>query len=219
MDCRYCNQLCVKAGLRKNGMQKYFCKGCHRYQQLTYRSNACHTETTSDIRKLLVEGVGIRSIARILQISTTTVIRRIRQLARKISKPFSLLKGRIYELDELWTFVGSKHSEVWITYSIDRESKSIMDFKVGQRTKENIQQVTETVLSLDPLRVCTDGLITYRTLIPETIHRVGLPNTRHIERFNLTLRTHLKRLNRKTICFSKSKEMLEACLKIFFWGA
>ncbi|MDL2326931.1 IS1 family transposase [Bacteroidales bacterium OttesenSCG-928-A14] len=32
---------------------------------------------------------------------------------------------------------------------------------------------------------------------------------------NLTLRTHLKRLSRKTICFTRSVEMLSSCLKLY----
>jgi insertion element IS1 protein InsB len=71
---------------------------------------------------------------------------------------------------------------------------------------------------MNPKKICTDVLNIYKTLVPERLHKVGLPNTRHIERFNLNLRTHLKRLSRKTICFSKSKELLEACLKIYFWS-
>ncbi|WP_188464902.1 IS1 family transposase [Marivirga lumbricoides] len=39
-----------------------------------------------------------------------------------------------------------------------------------------------------------------------------------MERKNLSLRTHLKRLNTRSICFSKSKVMLIACLTIYFWG-
>lgn len=55
-------------------------------------------------------------------------------------------------------------------------------------------------------------------LIPETIHQTGRNRTNKIERMNLTLRTHLKRLNRKTICFSKSEEMLNSSLSIYFWS-
>jgi IS1 family transposase len=35
---------------------------------------------------------------------------------------------------------------------------------------------------------------------------------------NLLVRTHLKRLNRKTICFSRSLTVLMAVLRIYFWG-
>lgn len=64
--------------------------------------------------------------------------------------------------------------------------------------------------------VYTDKLKSYQSLIPSAIHKVIRFGTNHIERTNLTLRTHLKRLNRKTICFSKSEVMLKAVLNIYF---
>ncbi len=103
-------------------------------------------------------------------------------------------------------------------YALDRESKSVVDFRVGARTKFNLSSITDSTLLTLPKKICTDGLNIYKSLVPEGLHKVGLPNTRHIERFNLNLRTHLKRLSRKTICFSKSKELLEACLRIYFWS-
>jgi IS1 family transposase len=41
-------------------------------------------------------------------------------------------------MDELWTFVGNKKNETWISYMIDRVSKQVVDYKVGARTKENL---------------------------------------------------------------------------------
>ncbi|EHD3430994.1 hypothetical protein JRB05_004652 [Escherichia coli O124] len=40
-----------------------------------------------------------------------------------------------------------------------------------------------------------------------TSHVISKKCTQRIERHNLNLRTHLKRLTRKTICFSKSEDM------------
>ena len=217
MKCKYCNHPCVKAGVRKKKIQTYRCKHCKKYQQQNYSNQAYLLSTNKSVVSLLIEGISIRGIARVSRISITTVIKRIKGIAKSISKSYSYVKNGIYEIDELWTFVGSKSNEVWITYSFDRKRKKVMGFTVGARTKENLQKVTESVLLNEPRKVCTDGLNTYKSLIPKQLHRVGLPNTRHIERFNLNLRTHLKRLSRKTICFSKSKEMLEACLKIYFW--
>ncbi|HEX2845848.1 MAG TPA: IS1 family transposase [Chitinophagaceae bacterium] len=54
--------------------------------------------------------------------------------------------------------------------------------------------------------------------MPSDRHIANAYNINHIERNNLNLRTHLKRLSRRTICFSKSITMLEACLKIYFWN-
>jgi IS1 family transposase len=165
-----------------------------------------------------VEGIGIRGIARVLRISITTVIERIKGIAHLLSKTEAYEKSGTYEIDELWTFVGKKENETWVMYAIERKSKRVVDFKVGTRTKANLEHVTNATLQTSPKVICTDRLITYRNLIPSWLHHTRKMATRHIERFNLTLRMHLKRLARKTICFSRSKEMLEACLKIYFWS-
>ncbi len=218
MECKKCKARCIKSGKQKDGTQKYRCKACKKYQQAAYKNLACQEHIIKAITKLLTEGVGINSIARILNISVSSVIRKIKLQARLIVKPIISLANRIYEMDELWTFVGNKKNETWISYMIDRVSKQVVDYKVGARTKENLKAITDQILCMNPKRICIDGLNIYKTLVPERLHKIGLPNTRHIERFNLNLRTHLKRLSRKTICFSKSIEMLEACLKIYFWA-
>jgi IS1 family transposase len=43
----------------------------------------------------------------------------------------------------------------------------------------------------------------YAKLLPAKRHQVGKAGTRHIERHNLNFRTHVKRLQRRTICYSK----------------
>ena len=46
-------------------------------------------------------------------------------------------------------------------------------------------------------------------------HEIGKSNTQRIERKNLTLKTRLKRLVRKTIYFSKSELMHDTVIGIF----
>ena len=53
-----------------------------------------------------------------------------------------------------------------------------------------------------------------RHLAPET-HVPGKRTTQQIERKHLTLRTRIKRLARKTICFSKSIEMHDIVIGLF----
>ena len=102
-------------------------------------------------------------------------------------------------------------------YALDKQSGQVVDLKVGRRTKTNLKRVTDTLLLANCKQIYTDGLKIYRELIPRALHKIKRYGTNKIERKNLSLRTHLKRLNRKTICFSKSISMLEACLKIYFW--
>jgi IS1 family transposase len=73
-------------------------------------------------------------------------------------------------------------------------------------------------MALNPKRIYTDKLNIYPGLISKSIHSSIQYKTNHIERFNLTLRTHLKRLSRRTICFSKNSKMLENCLRLYFFG-
>jgi insertion element IS1 protein InsB len=53
-----------------------------------------------------------------------------------------------------------------------------------------------------------------RHLDPEE-HTVGKRHTQKIERKHLTLRTRIKRLVRKTICFSKTTQMHDIVIGLF----
>ena len=52
----------------------------------------------------------------------------------------------------------------------------------------------------------TDAWPSYQAVLEPEKHIIGKRWTQRIERHNLNLHTHLKRLDRKTICFSKSSE-------------
>jgi transposase-like protein len=49
----------------------------------SYTYNACKQTTNEWITNLVKEGSGIRSIARLLEISSTTVLKRILSIAKK----------------------------------------------------------------------------------------------------------------------------------------
>lgn len=218
MECKRCGNESVKNGKGKTGTQRYFCKGCKRYWQNSYLYKACNQGIDQNIITLCKESCGIRSIARILKISITAVIKRLKQIASKIQRPFPILQGKEYEVDEVRTYIGNKQRLYWIVYALRRDTKDVIDFKVGKRNLNTLGRVIDTVILSEAKRVFTDGYELYKSLVPTVQHRQRKYNINHIERKNLSIRTHLKRLSRKTICFSKSKEMLEACLKIYFWS-
>ncbi|WP_305775264.1 IS1 family transposase [Flavobacterium sp. 140616W15] len=71
--------------------------------------------------------------------------------------------------------------------------------------KENsLKRVLETLKLSEAKKICTDRLKNYRYLIDDKQNSVKRFTTNYIERKNLILRTYLKRLNRRIICFSKS---------------
>jgi insertion element IS1 protein InsB len=99
-----------------------------------------------------------------------------------------------------------------------KDTKEVIDFTIGSRTSRTLKRVTDTLALSEAKKVYTDKLSAYSGLLPREIHSTKYHGTNHIERMNLSLRTHLKRLSRRTICFSRSRAMLAACLRIYFWG-
>lgn len=217
MSCVDCKETCIKRGVR-NGVQLFQCKNCRRRFQETYRIQRVSKEKQQLLILLIKVGVGIRGIAKTLQISPTTVVRQIRMLSSQIKQPVFADKSAVYEVDELRTFVGNKKKECWITYALNRKTGKVEGFVIGSRSKMNIGKLIENLLLNSPKHIYTDGLNIYPSLVPQQVHRVFKRCTNKIERHNLTLRTHLKRLSRRTICFSRSTDMLESCLKLYVWG-
>jgi insertion element IS1 protein InsB len=217
-NCFKCSTQSIKNGKSQSGKQRYYCKGCRRSFQMSYLYRACGDRMTNKIISLTREGCSLRSISRLLKISITTIIRRIKAYARALSRPFAILRGKEYEVDEMRTYVGNKSRPYWIVYALEKNTKEVIDFRVGKRSLKTLQGVTHTLLLSEAKMIFTDGYGLYRQLIPEAIHSRRKYQINTIERKNLSIRTHLKRLNRKTICFSKSRQMLEACLKIYFWS-
>ncbi|AWG24523.1 IS1 family transposase [Flavobacterium kingsejongi] len=216
IKCNFCNGKCIKNGFQSNGNKRYKCCVCQKRQQSDYMYNACKRSINQEIILFTKEGLGIRSTARILKISTTTLLKRIVSIARSIAKPI-ISKGKTYEVDEMCTYIGNKRNFIWLVYALDKNSKNVVSFNVGKRTNKTLNRVLDTLKLSEAKKIFTDRLKNYRYLINEELHSVKRFGTNHIERNNLTLRTHLKRLNRRTICFSKSLVIFMAVLKIYFW--
>lgn len=218
MKCQYCKSGdCHKRGFQRNGVQKYSCKRCGKHQLEYYTRRGWQPGMDNEVAGLLMCGVGIRRTAWKTGMSPNTVLAKIRRLAASVERPAIRETNQTYELYELRTFVGSKRSECWICYAINRATKQEVDFCVGARNRANIGRVVNTMLALNPKKVCTDRLNIYPLVIPDYLHKSGKRQTNHIERTNLTLRTHLKRLARRTICFTRSADMLGACVRVHLW--
>lgn len=216
VKCRFCREKCNKNGFQANGIQRYKCKVCKKKQQLNYNYNACQIDVDRQIVLFTKEGLGIRSTARVLKISTTTLLRRILLIAQNCTRPI-LSIGKIYEVDEMRSYIRRKDKLIWIVYALERETGNVVSFNVGSRTNKTLNVVLTTLKLSKPKAIYTDKLKHYKYLIESNIHKTKQFGTNHIERKNLSIRTHLKRLNRRTICFSRSKLVLISILKIYFW--
>jgi len=108
------------------------------------------------------------------------------------------------ELDEMWSFVFKKENQRWLWLAVDHDTRVIIAFAFGRR-KDEVFRVFQDLLEPFSISIFyTDDWGSYERNIPPEQHIVGKRNTQIIERKNLTLRTRIKRLCRKTICYSKS---------------
>lgn len=112
------------------------------------------------------------------------------------------------EWDEMWSFVGNKKEQRWLWYVIDQQSRRILAWRNGRRKEEVLLRLITDVADL-PITVCySDNWGAYAKHFPlHWKHIIGKDQTWRIERKNLNFRTHLKRLQRKTICFSKNEQI------------
>jgi insertion element IS1 protein InsB len=111
------------------------------------------------------------------------------------------------EMDEFWSFVGRKSNQRWTWYAIERRSGVILAWHNGKRQDKDFLVLWELLKPYPVWKYHTDAWDAYSKYIPPGRHRVGKDRTWKIERKNLNFRTHLKRLNRKTICFSKNERI------------
>jgi insertion element IS1 protein InsB len=171
------------------------------------------------VRQLVVplslNGCRIRDISRVLHVSTNTALKLMRAHAAKVKR--ACLPEHITELeiDEMWSFVGHKEQQSWLWYAFEPQSKQIVAWLIGERSDQSCRRLLKQLKRYQVLRFCTDEWKSSQKLIPWAQHWVGKRWTQEIERQNLNFRTHLKRLQRKTICFSKSDEMHEVVIKLY----
>ena len=95
----------------------------------------------------------------------------------------------------------------WLWHAIDHSTNTVVAFVLGKRTDEAFKELQALLEPLGITKYYTDDWGAYeRNLAPEQ-HEIGKTNTQKIERKNLNFRTWIKRLARRTICFSKSESM------------
>ncbi len=126
----------------------------------------------------------------------------------------------VVEMDELWSFVGSKQHVTWIWLALDRETRRIIGMAVGDRSSATCRQLWASLPPLYRQRaiIYTDHWDAYAAVLPSKRHRAvdkGSGETNHIERFNNTLRQRCSALVRRTLSFSRSSRLHEKRVRLF----
>jgi insertion element IS1 protein InsB len=233
VQCPHClSEQIVKRGRTRRGTQRYLCQNSTCTQGsflLDYRNRGCLPEVKYQIIDMSLNASGIRDTARVLRISTDTVLRELRKKEEALkSVNVSLLRtlnpDEVHvdierageaEMDEMWSFVGKKKEPRWLWHAIDHATGAVLAYVFGRRKDEVFLQLKALLEPFGLTRFYTDHWGAYtRHLAPE-VHCPGKRHTQKIERKHLTLRTRMKRLMRKTICFSKSIQIHDIVIGLF----
>ena len=121
----------------------------------------------------------------------------------------------ICEVDEQWSFVGNKKNRRWLWYAWEPRYKRIIAHAFGKRNNETLAQLLSLLSPFEIGIYCTDHFGAYKSALAKEKHIIGKRFTQRIERTNLTLRSRIKRLVRRTIGFSKSEEMHDKVIGTF----
>ena len=231
--CPHCqNHQVAKRGKTAHGIQRYLCQNvlCATSSFLLDSHNrGCVPEVKDLIIDMSLNASGVRDTARPLHINTNTVLSELKKkeeglepvntaLLRTLNPQemtVAIERAGEVEMDEMWSYVGNKNNPRWLWHALDHSTGAVLAYVFGRRKDEVF--LTRKAL-LEPFGLTyyyTDKWGAYtRHLDPEP-HPTSKRSTQKIERKHLTLRTRIKRLVRKTICFSKSTQMHNIVIDLF----
>ena len=124
-------------------------------------------------------------------------------------------RGLSSELDEMWSFVARKTNPRWLWHAIDHHTGKVLAYVFGRRKDKVFLRLQELLEPFGITKFYTDGWGAYERHIDAEKHQVGKENTQKIESKHINLRTRIKRLVRRTICFSKTERMHDLVIGLF----
>jgi len=119
------------------------------------------------------------------------------------------------EFDEMWSFVGAKETARWLWHALDHHTGRVLAYVVGTRKDTEFLRLRALLAPVGLTRYYTDKVGVYRRHLPPAQHMVGKLSMQKIERKHFTLQTCLKRLARKTLCFSRSRVMHDLLIGLY----
>lgn len=211
----------VQYGQQANGTQRYRCNnldGPRPIFLLPYQDQGRLPAVKQQSVDMTRHGSGVREMVRVLRVSAATVINGLKKKAptmkqgnarrlRTLAPPpvHSILRQVEHaEMAEMGSFVGSKRQQRWLWHAIDHHTGQLLAYVFGTREDETCLPLQELLTPFGILPFSTAGWGAYRRHLDPRTHPVGKQHTQKIERKHTPFRSRIKRLTRKTICFSRS---------------
>ena len=215
--CPHCHSGKVKKnGIKATGKQNFYCHCCGKQFQFEYAYQGANPKVKEQICKMSMHASGIRDISNVLNVSPVTVIKILRIWFATLEEPVHQGHFEHVIIDEFWSWVGKrKEGKRWVWYAYCADSGKILAFQIGKRNDGTCKKLMKKLAHLTIENYYTDDWRSYKKHIPADKHTISKRKTQKIERQNLNFRTHIKRLCRETICFSKLDDMHFGFIKAY----
>ena len=164
---------------------------------------------------MYVNGMGFRGTERVIGVAHTTVIEWVKQVGDCLPDtydPEEILQ--VGALDELETFVGRKQNKVSIWIVVDHFHPGILGWTIGDHSAETFRPLWQAITFWNCFFWVSDGNPVYPGFIPEGDQIVSKTYMTRVKGENTRLRHYLARLHRKTLCYSKSVDMLKHSVRL-----
>ena len=161
----------------------------------------------TELLKATRERISLRGLARVFGVGRKTIKQwfttALQDLPRFVDSIDPAQDDDVLELDELWSFVGSKKRSVWLWIALCRRSRQVVAYTLGDRSSQTCQHLYNNLPeSYKQCKSYRDFWDAYQNVFPTASHQaVGKEagETNHVERWNNTLRQRMARFVRKTL--------------------
>jgi transposase-like protein len=181
----------VKRGKTPYGTQRYLCQNmaCARGSfLLDYRNRGCLPEVKHQIIDRSLNASGVRDTARVLRISTDTVLSALKKKEAVLESVNTALLRTINpediavhierageaEMDAMWSFVGKKREPRWWWHALDHYTGAVLAYVFGRR-KEICRSYYDSRKSLYLVAACGNheciGFVKARPVVSRSARR------------------------------------------------
>ena len=145
MECKHCGSEKYCKNGYTGGFQRYNCKNCKRNWTLR-KGKEYSVDMRFQALKLYLEGLGFRSIGRILNVSNVTVLKWVKSMGEKLFQEGALWKNtnikavaRI-QMDEFWHYIQKNSVEFGFgLLYVEKQGKFLPCFvESGQKSQQNL---------------------------------------------------------------------------------
>ncbi len=192
MDCPTCNTPTKKFGKDRNGLQRFRCRTCNKTFLEPHKrpldEMRLSIEKAVAVIQHLVEGCSIRTTERITGVEKRTILSLLALVGcrseQMMSQRIRGLQVKEVSADEIWGYVGMKArtkarkaivkkgvGDAWCFIGMERHTKLILAWHLGQRNREDTVAFTEKLAHATEgnFQITTDAFPAYKDAIIESL--------------------------------------------------